>query len=209
MEHVSKLVEARLEWSYEVDATSYSNFKRTTHNGEGDAEPKQVWQRYKEGCSIRLLRPQRRLDHMCLLLSVLEEHWASSAGANVYLTPAGTQGFAPHWDDIEAFILQTEGRKHWKVYAPRSRQEEMPRFSSRNFEQSEIGDPILECDLEAGDLLYFPRGFIHQAQSSRQTHSLHVTISHGYRNQWYDYVKEVMLAALDEAMGQVRRPKEP
>ena len=37
-----------------------------------------------------------------------------------YLTPAGTQGFAPHYDDIEAFLLQLEGSKHWKIYQPRS-----------------------------------------------------------------------------------------
>lgn len=36
-----------------------------------------------------------------------------------YLTPPGTQGFAPHYDDIEAFILQLEGRKHWRLYSPR------------------------------------------------------------------------------------------
>jgi hypothetical protein len=30
-------------------------------------------------------------------------------------TICGSQGFAPHWDDIEAFILQTEGAKHWQV----------------------------------------------------------------------------------------------
>ena len=35
-----------------------------------------------------------------------------------YLTPPGTQGFAPHYDDIEAFVLQLEGKKHWKVYQP-------------------------------------------------------------------------------------------
>ena len=35
-----------------------------------------------------------------------------------------------------------------------------------------------------------------QAQSSPKIHSLHVTVSHGYRNQWYDYVKEVILLRL-------------
>ena len=36
-----------------------------------------------------------------------------------YLTPPGTQGFAPHYDDIEAFVIQLEGKKHWKLYNPR------------------------------------------------------------------------------------------
>lgn len=36
-----------------------------------------------------------------------------------YLTPPGTQGFAPHYDDIEAFILQLEGKKYWRLYNPR------------------------------------------------------------------------------------------
>ena len=39
-------------------------------------------------------------------------------GANTYLTPAGAQGFSPHYDDVEVFILQTEGSKHWRLYHP-------------------------------------------------------------------------------------------
>jgi len=132
---VRKLVAAGLEWSREVDATSYVDGKRSTLNGTGVAEEGAVWDKYNAGCSVRLLRPQRRMDGMARLLSLLEEHWGSSAGANVYLTPAGHQGFAPHWDDIEAFILQTEGAKRWRVYAPRSEDETMPRYSSGNLEQ--------------------------------------------------------------------------
>ena len=48
-----------------------------------------------------------------------------------YLTPAGSQGFAPHYDDIEAFVLQLEGKKHWRLYSPRNKEEVLPRFSSR------------------------------------------------------------------------------
>ena len=36
-----------------------------------------------------------------------------------YLTPAGSQGFSPHYDDIEAFVMQLEGKKKWKLYQPR------------------------------------------------------------------------------------------
>lgn len=51
-----------------------------------------------------------------------------------YLTPSATQGFPPHCDDIEAFLLQVEGQKRWRVYAPLSEEESLPR-ESRQFEQ--------------------------------------------------------------------------
>jgi lysine-specific demethylase/histidyl-hydroxylase NO66 len=73
---------------------------------------------------------------------------------------AGTQGFAPHWDDIEAFVLQLEGKKRWQVYAPRSEEETLPRYSSRDLSTEELGEPVLDVTLEPGDLLYFPRGWV-------------------------------------------------
>ena len=33
---------------------------------------------------------------------------------------------------------------------------------AENFTQEEIGEPILDTELVAGDVLYFPRGTIHQ-----------------------------------------------
>lgn len=47
-----------------------------------------------------------------------------------YLTPPDSQGFAPHYDDIEAFVLQLEGKKHWRLYNPLSDREILPQFSS-------------------------------------------------------------------------------
>jgi lysine-specific demethylase/histidyl-hydroxylase NO66 len=55
-----------------------------------------------------------------------------------------------------------EGSKHWRVYAPRSSEEALPRFSSPNFSQEEIGEPVAELTLQPGEMLYLPRGFIHQ-----------------------------------------------
>ena len=38
------------------------------------------------------------------------------------------------------------------------------RFSSRDFEQEELGECVLDEVLEPGDLLYMPRGLIHQVR---------------------------------------------
>ena len=65
-----------------------------------------VWAKYKAGCSVRMLHPQRFSEPLWKMLSALESFWTSAVGCNTYLTPENAQGFAPHWDDIDAFILQ-------------------------------------------------------------------------------------------------------
>lgn len=97
------------------------------------------------------------------------------------------QGFAPHFDDVDVFVLQLEGRKRWQVYKPLPGSI-LPRASSRDFSPHEIGSPILEVVLEPGDLLYLPRGTIHQAQSLPDHHSLHLTVSANQRNTWIDFL---------------------
>jgi lysine-specific demethylase/histidyl-hydroxylase NO66 len=58
--------------------------------------------------------------------------------------------------------MQLEGKKRWKLYSPRESSEVLPRFSSPNLSEEELGEPILDVVLEPGDLLYFPRGTFHQ-----------------------------------------------
>ncbi|KAF7668571.1 hypothetical protein LDENG_00003980 [Lucifuga dentata] len=189
-----------VQYGVNLDVTSYTNGKRETHNPPGRALPFTVWDFYESGCSLRMLNPQAFSSTVWNVLSTLQEQFGSMAGANVYLTPPGTQGFAPHYDDIEAFVVQLEGKKHWRVYTPRTEEEILPVLSSSNFSQSEIGKPILEVVLEAGDLLYFPRGFIHQGDCLPDAHSLHITISSYQKNSWGDLLLKVVPAALEIAM---------
>uniref|UniRef100_A0A3Q2TDY8 Bifunctional lysine-specific demethylase and histidyl-hydroxylase n=1 Tax=Fundulus heteroclitus TaxID=8078 RepID=A0A3Q2TDY8_FUNHE len=185
------LREENVQYGVNLDITSYINGKRETHNPPGRALPFTVWDFYESGCSVRLLNPQAFSLTVWNVLSILQEQFGTMAGANVYLTPPGTQGFAPHYDDIEAFVVQLEGKKHWRVYSPRSENEVLPVFSSPNFDQAEIGKPILDVVLEAGDLLFFPRGFIHQGNCLPDAHSLHITISSYQKNSWGDLLQKV------------------
>ncbi|NXD22640.1 RIOX1 oxygenase, partial [Spelaeornis formosus] len=183
-----------------LDVTSYAEGVRETHNPSGRALPAVVWDFYQNGCSLRLLCPQAFSRTVWSFLSILQEQFGSMAGANTYLTPPGTQGFAPHYDDIEAFVLQLEGKKHWRVYRPRTDAEVLPRFSSANLTQAELGEPVLETVLEPGDLLYFPRGFIHQGDCLPDAHSLHITVSSFQRNSWGDFLEKLLPAALQMAL---------
>ncbi|NXX88549.1 RIOX1 oxygenase, partial [Centropus bengalensis] len=190
----------RVRFGTHLDVTSYAQGVRETHTPAGPALPAVAWDFYRNGCSLRLLCPQAFSPGVWHLLSILQEQFGSMAGANAYLTPPGAQGFAPHYDDIEAFVLQLEGKKRWRVYSPRSEAEKLPRFSSPNLTQAELGEPVLETVLEAGDLLYFPRGFIHQGDCLPDAHSLHITVSSYQRNSWGDFLEKLLPAALQMAM---------
>ncbi|CAI9569143.1 unnamed protein product [Staurois parvus] len=193
------LREDNVQFGVNLDVTSYTDGVRETHNSPGRALPLVVWDYFKNGCSLRLLNPQAFSVTVWNVLSILQELFGSMVGANTYLTPPATQGFAPHYDDIEAFIVQLEGKKHWRVYSPRNTSEQLPQFSSANFTDHDIGEPILETVLEAGDLLYFPRGFIHQGDCFPDVHSLHITISSFQKNSWIDLLEKLLPASLQIA----------
>ncbi|XP_019643826.1 PREDICTED: bifunctional lysine-specific demethylase and histidyl-hydroxylase NO66 isoform X1 [Branchiostoma belcheri] len=202
-EDLTKILhENDIQFGRNLDVTTYEGGQRETHNPPGRAYPAVVWDYYQNGCSVRLLNPQTYSQGVWRLCSSLQEYFSSMVGANIYLTPPGTQGFAPHYDDIEAFVLQLEGKKHWKLYSPRNDAEKLPRFSSDNFRQEEIGEAILDVTLEPGDLLYFPRGTIHQASALPDTHSLHITVSTCQRNTWGDLMEKLVPAALTMAFSE-------
>ena len=138
----------QLAYGTNVDVVTYdATAGRRTHNGDGPAAAADVWGLYKAGASVRVLHPQRWVPPLAALLSALERDFQCAVGANAYLTPPGRQarlhrrraarpdepsdaggracrqGFAPHWDDIDAFVLQLEGSTRWRrapgIAAPR------------------------------------------------------------------------------------------
>ena len=103
----------------------------------------------------------------------LEAELGHPAQANSYYTPRRSQGFAVHHDTHDVFVLQVAGEKHWRVYDPLL---ELPLKHQRYSKAlGEHGPPVLELTLRAGDTLYLPRGWLHDALTS-ETDSLHVTV---------------------------------
>lgn len=186
-----------LQYTRNIDIAIYEDDERKTLNPDGKVYPAVVWDKYQSGCSIRLLNPQTYSRSVWKVCSILQEHFHSFVGANVYLTPPNSQGFAPHYDDIEAFILQLEGKKTWKVYGPLDEETTLPRFSSQNFKRADlINDPLITVDLEPGDLLYIPRGFIHEGKTGEEEHSLHITLSAAQKNSYGDLFEVLLKQSL-------------
>ena len=216
------LKEKKMTYGTNVDVTSYKGGVRRTHNANDGfsnvsktADYETVMKRFEEdGCSIRILHPQRWSDKLWALLSNLENFWQSPTGCNAYWTPANSQGFAPHWDDIDAFVLQIEGRKRWRLYPTRDVSEKFPRFSSAEFSKEERKrleeSKYVEIILEPGDLMYMPRGTIHEAfciandddeeGKGDDEASLHLTISVNQRNTFADILEHVFSDAVADAV---------
>ena len=76
--------------------------------------------------------------------SHLETLFGCLVGSSAYLTPPNTQGLAPHHDDVDVFILQTEGSKKWTLYAPI---QVNARTASHDLPRAIIGDPTHEFTL--------------------------------------------------------------
>ena len=94
--------------------------------------------------------------------------------ANAYCTPASSQGFAVHHDTHDVFVLQVSGHKRWRIYEPVV---ELPlkdqRWSPAGADA--VGEPLHDITLRAGDTLYIPRGWPHEAAAA-DAGSLHITV---------------------------------
>jgi len=142
---------------------------------------------------------------------------------NLYVTAANMRTSAPpHTDKQDVLVVQTQGRKHWKVFAPpdpalkpgadifaRGKLDDsLPLYSL--VEQSEL---LLETTLNPGDVLFCPAGFPHTTAtvvdddtSSPET-SVHLTLGIDHHIWELDYLQTRRLAlrragVSDMALGQ-------
>lgn len=124
----------------------------------------------------------------------LERSLGHPVQTNAYYTPPGSQGFAVHHDTHDVFVLQVAGEKRWFVYEPVL---ELPLKGQRY--SKELGapaEPSHELTLRAGDTLYLPRGWLHEALTS-DSESLHLTVGVNVYS-WTDAVKAALESLADD-----------
>lgn len=133
---------------------------------------------YLDGASMIVNQADRHNKTLYdLCCSLAERHFLHVFGV-VYLTPPGSQAVRLHNDDQDVFLMQVWGRKHWTIRpAPKllPYTEEMLGKDTPVPEEL-IQPPVMEFDMKAHDVLYIPRGFLHEAATGEEL-SLHVTIT--------------------------------
>ncbi len=158
-----------MQWGVDVNAARYVDGTRETLNGEQDVHSAELQHLYHDlGCTLQVHQPQRWDGSIHRIVAALESQLGCLVGCNSYITPPGTQGLAPHYDDVDVFVCQTHGAKRWAVYGGDVGGPAGPLTTKSSADLSERDlpeTPLLDVTLQVGDVLYMPRGTVHQARA--------------------------------------------
>jgi lysine-specific demethylase/histidyl-hydroxylase NO66 len=162
-----------------------------------------LYQAYLSGDTIRLISVDQYWPPIARLAASMQAALDAKPGMNIFLTPPRSQGFSLHFDLVDTFLLQVGGAKRWQIWRPTYEQpmettlsqHHLPKVSQLDETRLTLCNDVL---LEAGDLLYMPRGYYHRGTTEEDL-SLHVTaiVKPVY---WLDFMHRAFeLAALDDA----------
>jgi hypothetical protein len=160
----------------------------------GTARVERVAAEFEGGATIVLQALQYQHAPLARFCRELERELGHPAQANAYYTPSSAQGFKVHHDTHDVLCLQVEGEKRWLVYPPLL---ELPlKHQKYTAEMGDPGEPVLDVTMRAGDTLYLPRGWLHQAMTS-DVPSLHLTVGINVAT-WRDAVREALEEVSEE-----------
>lgn len=130
---------------------------------------------FAAGYTIVLDRVERHVRTVAALAQSIEVELNFPVQVNAYISPPGSQGLVAHYDDHDVVIVQIQGSKIWHVYegadiAPRAMQRDIDSAVAI----AGLPAPI-DVTVEAGDVLYLPRGKVHEAETMSEP-SIHLTV---------------------------------
>lgn len=172
--------------------------------------PDNVYQRLAQGATIRIGNIARYMPAIGLLVKTFESQLQTDITINLYYTPSGSRAFEAHYDNHDVFILQVAGCKRWKLYqqAEQAPVEVVHRGRLEWLRQAlpepgsglptAVAGESQDIILKAGDLLYVPRGRVHQVSTLDDSPSLHLTVAAPVVT-WYEVCVHALMGVLDKS----------
>jgi ribosomal protein L16 Arg81 hydroxylase len=161
---------------------------------DGLVDPAALFGLHVDGATIILNRLHALHPPLGDLCAALEAEFCAPFQTNVYVTPPGAQGFRAHFDTHDVFVAQVHGAKRWRVFGTPI---ELPLAGqAEDVDTAALGAPDAHFELEAGDTLYLPRGFVHDAVAADDT-SVHVTVgilSYTWSDLMFEALASVVLS---------------
>lgn len=156
-----------------------------------------LYQEYADGGTIVLNNLEGSLPSLMDLCRSMECELSCRFQCNIYVTPGGAaQGLRTHYDSHDVFVLQIAGSKHWRIYdTPIERPFRGQEFTPDRYAPGAL---TMEFDLHPGDMVYVPRGVMHDATSGAED-SCHITLG-VLPTSWTDLLLEaVARVALEDS----------
>lgn len=163
-------------------------------------DPDKVRRLFDAGTTIVLQALHRSWPPLVAFAQDLAADLGHPTQVNCYITPPDNQGFAPHYDVHDVFVLQVHGTKHWIIHPPvlvHPHRDEPWNDRAEQVRAAAEQEPLVDTVLYPGDVLYLPRGVLHSARACGET-SAHLTIGiHAWTGQ---HVTGALLDAAGRAL---------
>lgn len=128
-----------------------------------------------DGATLVLNRVDTKSLKINKLTKLISHFLKEKTVSNGYAAFGGEGTFAKHWDTHDVFAIQLIGRKRWKLFEPTF---PLPlrhqKSKDRKHECPQI--PVFDEILEAGDILYIPRGWWHDAIPLDNEETFHIAV---------------------------------
>jgi hypothetical protein len=157
-----------------------------------------------EGYTINLRHLHERIPFLAALCRGIEQQTGHPAYVSGIITPPGGTGLRHHWDQFTAIVTQLAGRKRWPVWAPVVENPTGDHLSSPQVWTPELQHrlentpPDLQYDLEPGDTLVLPRGWIHSPRSVATTTQTSYHLTFAVQERTWLWAMQQLLAPLIE-----------
>ncbi|MCD2425363.1 cupin domain-containing protein [Niabella pedocola] len=142
------------------------------HKKDGIIHTEKAFALFNDGATMVVQAGQRYFDHLSACCMELSRKFNAPVQANLYITPNRSQGFNPHWDTHDVFVLQIAGTKTWHLYGF---EKELPTKNQGFVSKGYSKEPEQTLQLSPGDFLYVPRGYVHDAVADDGI-SAHITV---------------------------------
>ncbi|HZH28703.1 MAG TPA: cupin domain-containing protein [Azospirillaceae bacterium] len=143
------------------------------------ADPERVKLWLRRGASMVLNDIDTLTPGLRAVSDTLEVATGGKVEANLYCSWKAHPAFDTHFDTHDVFALHIAGEKTWRLYQRHIEDPiEHPAFKGlgKDFHDRHKGRVSMEVTLKPGDVLYFPRGWYHDALASSAA-TFHVTFS--------------------------------
>ncbi len=145
-----------------------------------------VYDAFQQGATIVLQGLQRYWEPIVRFARDLELELTHPVQVNAYVSPPGARGLGVHYDTHDVFVLQVNGSKRWNVH---ERAAEFPLAHQRSKTIPIAEQSLILAELKAGESLYIPRGYLHEAIATSEI-SVHLTVGM-LCYTWHDIFDEV------------------